>query len=157
MSRPHPEPGPPAGPVEPVPDTPQPAAAASNLRQVCWPFIFAVTLAVAWYVVLMTTAVTTANPDIVNRFQIESSVLVVAGTVSATGDIDVEQVYRGVLPEQPLKVILPADIPPGRYILPLSRLDGRFEITPARTSVDLRRVYPVSDDALQQLQTLLDE
>jgi hypothetical protein len=119
--------------------------------------VLALCLAIAWYGVLIATAVSTANPVVVNRVQIESSVLVVAGAVSDSGDVHVERVFRGVLPEKPLKVTLPADMPSGRYILPLSRLAGRFEITPSRTSIDLRRVYPVNDDVVNQLQRLLNE
>ena len=157
MSHSRPEPSPPAGsnksPADEIPRDPGSDDARPRLRSL----ILALLLAVTWYAILIATVTTTANPDVVNRVQIQSSVLVVSGTVDGSGNVNVERVFLGVLPDKALQVILPADVPPGRYILPLSRLAGRFEITPSRSTTDLRRVYPVTDDVVNQLQRLLDE
>ena len=119
--------------------------------------LVALSVAALWYVVLVTVAVTTANPVIVNRAQFADSALVVVGTVAADGVVDVEQVVRGVLPSEQLRILVPPDVPPGRYVLPLNRTGNRFEITPARTSADLHRVYPVTEDVLKQFDALKRE
>ncbi len=138
--------------------TPTPVARTSRLG-----FTFALCVALAWLVFLMTLAVTTANPVTLNREQVSRADVVVTGRVVdlASGRCDVQRRWtRGPdLDSVSVANLRQTGARSGAlYILPLhSRGDGRFEVVPSRLPNKAPLVYPATPDAFLQLESLLHE
>ena len=129
--------------------TPQPSGPSRQIRA-------AVGLTIVWYVCLVSLIVFSETPVAVNRRQIEESSFVVAGDVAADGAVTVRIVLKGVAPGDDLRLVQPLTFPAGDWILPLSRVGRRFEVTPTRLPNQARLVYPVTDEAIAQIAALVE-
>jgi hypothetical protein len=109
-----------------------------------------------WYVCLVSLIVFSETPVAVNRRQIEESSFVVAGDVAADGAVTVRIVLKGVAPGDDLRLVQPLTFPAGDWILPLSRVGRRFEVTPTQLPNRARLVYPVTDEAIAQIAALVE-
>ena len=116
----------------------------------------AVGLTIVWYVCLVSLIVFSETPVAVNRRQIEESSLVVAGSVAADGTVTARMVLKGVAPGDDLRLVEPLTFPAGDWILPLSRVGRRFEVTPTRLPNKARLVYPVTDEAIAEITKILE-
>ena len=146
-----------------MPDSPVPASASPDVPVVSsdqhvgmWPLRITVVAAALWYSTLLYLILTAANPVFLNQRQIAESDAVVQASVGVKGGVRVEHVWRGAVSEGPLDVSIPKEAPtPGDFIIPLRRTSTGWEVTPTAVRNGFRLVYPVSDEAVQQLEGLL--
>lgn len=120
-------------------------------------------LAVLWVLALAALAVTHANPVTLNREQLLRAEVIVSAQVDdlAEGACTVRRQWRG---EERLESIRVANLREtsavngGVYLLPLSQTQpGLFEVVAAHLPSRPYLIYPATDDALQQLQHLLEQ
>lgn len=113
-------------------------------------------VAVVWYAALVTLAVRTANPPTLNARQLLSSDLIVIGTVSDDGAVQVDESFLGAPAKGPIKLVRDDAFPIGKTILPLSRNGDLYRITttglPGKAD---RMTYPLTDATRHQLDALL--
>ncbi|HUG93132.1 MAG TPA: hypothetical protein VML55_19985 [Planctomycetaceae bacterium] len=137
-------------------------------------FVVAAAVTAVWLLALAGLALFTANPVTLNRYQIETSPIVIAGHVldGRSGEVAVERVWRGQVPDR-VRVANLADTPAARgrtYLMPLlPTAENRFVVTATgRPSVrkdgdEVPRppdgpplIYRATPEAIEQLQQILE-
>jgi len=120
----------------------------------------ALTLAVVWYVVLISMATTTANPIMLNAAQIKESFAIVLADVNADCQISIKKCWKTQLDEKTIqlshfKFASGEKYPPGEYVIPLSRTRSGYEITESKVKNNSRLVYPSSKGLIESLEKFL--
>ena len=132
--------------------------------------VIAVSIFIVWGVSLASLAVLTANPTTLNRAQIEQADLIVSGHIIDVqqGTVEVKQTWKSAVELEQITVRNLADTKAAGgslFLLPLSSMpNGVYEIAQPRlpgqrgkrpAADQPRRIYPVTDDVLTQLQAIL--
>lgn len=144
---------------------PAPASPLAENESAAKPRIFQIALvaAIVWILGLVTLAIVSANPVTLNILQIEQSDYVV--TATRTGpDANTIEVSREWKRGEELGTItvtnlddarMPAD---GEFLLPLNKLSsGRYSITPTALPNKAPLIYPTTEEAMNQLETILKQ
>ena len=123
----------------------------------------ALAIAIVWILGLITLAVLTANPVTLNRMQIERSDYVVTATRkradSAKIEVSREWKHGADLGEITVTNLDEARMPVDReFLVPLKKLaSGRYLITPTTLPNDAPLTYPATEEAMEQLVTILKQ
>lgn len=113
----------------------------------------------AWLLFLAGVCLTTANPVVVSQPQVAMAdwVVTAAPIAGRAKRICIEKIWGDSLPAGEVDVLnLPENWPRsrnGRYLVPLSRVDGQLRVTTLKSqSVDRPPlVYPATDGAIAQM------
>jgi len=126
-------------------------------------FPFVVGLAVVWGSCLLSLAIFTANPLLLNRDQVLRADGVVSATISRTDPASVSVTKEWKNHQLPrtlrLKSLLPLHLKPEHeYLIPISKVGSdTYAVTPTRLPDQPRLVYPVSRESVRQLREILSE
>jgi hypothetical protein len=133
-------------------------------------FIAAAVVAALWWTGLLSLAVFTANPVVLNRVQIVQADFVVEAVVvdRKSGAVDVIREWHSPIRHDRLSIegLSEARPPNGAaYLIPVSKREDGFVVTRGRLSaphvepevLTLPYIYPTSPAAVERLETLLDE
>lgn len=132
-----------------------PASSATTDLKLSRGLIVIASVAVVWYLVLLSLALFTANPVQLNVQQILDSGWIVLATVDENGVVHERKTVQGLLPEGPLKLSDKCRYTDREIILPLVREFGDYHITPTHLPNGDRLVYPATPAALRQLDEIL--
>lgn len=123
-------------------------------------FSIAALLAATWMVLLLVLSVTSANPVTLNRDQIieATDVLTVLIKDRQRGEVQVEKSWKSELSDNELAVtdIASMGVVSGeRFIIPVTREGGKWQIMPSKLPNNARLIYPASPEAERQLKSIL--
>ena len=136
---------------------------SSETRRISRGFLLAVSLACVWVLFLVTLAVTTANPVVVNRDQIARSDYLLTATVSSAdaSQVAVEKVWKREANWTSLVIegLQQCRLQPNaKYVIPISRTQHKtYQVTPVAFVEPPGWVYPATESTLEQMQQILSE
>lgn len=136
------------------PDTPPPPAARTSRR-----FVFAVSLAVLWVILLGTLSLLTANPVTLNRDQILNATDVLTAVVQDDyGQVRVEKSWKGVVQENEIELSNLRYSHPtvgDRLLIPVTTARDGWRVALSNLPDQPPLVYPVNEESERQLLHLL--
>ncbi len=131
-----------------------------QVRPPSYRLTIAILLGAIWLSILLWMTLTTANPTTLNRFQVQNSDLIVQGQFDdGLKKFTIEKSWPEDAEQDSIRFhnVMELSASPGiKYLVPVVKIENVYYATPTKVR-GKPLIYPVTEDATQQLKSLLNE